>query len=53
MVYLNDVTDGGGTDFPTLDYKMDARVGDFSIWPAYWTHPHRGRSYLQQKQSIL
>ena len=42
MVYLNDVTDGGGTDFPTLDYKMEARVGDFSIWPAYWTHPHRG-----------
>ena len=42
MVYLNDVTDGGETEFPTQDKKFSPRAGDVLIWPAYWTHPHRG-----------
>ena len=42
MVYLNDVTDGGETEFPTQEKKFSPRAGDVLIWPAYWTHPHRG-----------
>ena len=42
MVYLNDVTDGGETAFPTQGKKFSPRAGDVLIWPAYWTHPHRG-----------
>ena len=53
MVYLNDVIDGGGTDFPTLDYEMQARVGDISIWPAYWTHPHRGITSPTETKYII
>jgi len=42
IVYLNDVTEGGETVFPTQDKKFQPRVGDVLIWPAYWTHPHCG-----------
>ena len=42
MIYLNDVTDGGETEFPTQGKKFQPRTGDVLIWPAYWTHPHRG-----------
>ena len=42
MIYLNDVTDGGETEFPTQCKKFAPRAGDVLVWPAYWTHPHRG-----------
>ena len=42
MIYLNDVTDGGETEFPSQDKKFQPRCGDFLIWPAHFTHPHRG-----------
>lgn len=40
MVYLNDVTDAG-TEFAYLG-KTDAIKGKCVLWPAYWTHTHRG-----------
>ena len=40
MFYLNTVTDGGGTYFDNYDLTMDAVQG--RIWPAYWTHMHKG-----------
>ena len=42
MIYLNDVTDGGETNFPTQRKKFAPRAGDVLLWPAYWTHPHHG-----------
>ena len=42
MIYLNNVTDGGYTEFPDQRKKFQPRVGDILIWPAYFTHPHRG-----------
>jgi hypothetical protein len=42
MFYLNTVTDGGGTYFDNYDLTMDAIQGRGVIWPAYWTHMHRG-----------
>ena len=42
MIYLNDVTDGGYTEFPSQNTKFQPRRGDLLIWPAYFTHPHRG-----------
>ena len=41
MFYLNTVPDGG-TIFPTLDIKIKSSIGRLVIWPAYWTHVHRG-----------
>ena len=42
MFYLNDVTDKGGTCFPSQNITLKARVGDLYIWPAYFTHSHYG-----------
>ena len=53
MIYLNDVTDGGETEFPTQDKKFQPRAGDVLIWPAYWTHPHRGIVSESQTKYIV
>ena len=42
MLYLNTVDDGGGTKFTTYDLTVKAEVGKILIWPAYWTHMHKG-----------
>ena len=42
MFYLNTVTDGGGTYFDNYDLTMDAVEGRGVLWPAYWTHLHKG-----------
>ena len=42
MTYLNDVTDGGGTEFMNQGIITNAEKGLTLIWPAGWTHYHRG-----------
>jgi hypothetical protein len=42
MTYLNDVTDGGGTEFVQQGLTTKAEKGLTLIWPAAWTHMHRG-----------
>lgn len=41
MTYLNDVEDGG-TEFLYQKIKTNAEKGLTLIWPAIWTHTHRG-----------
>ena len=53
MIYLNDVTDGGHTAFPTQNKKFQPRRGDVLIWPAYFTHPHRGIVSKTQTKYII
>ena len=53
MLYLNDVTDGGETEFPSLDIKFQPKRGSMLMWPAYWTHPHRGLPSLTQIKYII
>ena len=40
MVYLNDAA--SGTEFPYQDLTIYPSIGRTVIWPAAWTHPHRG-----------
>ena len=42
MIYLNTVTKDGGTYFSNYDKTINAVQGRLVIWPAYWTHTHRG-----------
>lgn len=42
MTFLNDVHDGGGTEFLHQKVTVPARKGLTLIWPADWTHTHRG-----------
>ena len=43
MTYLNDVEAGGETEFTHFDIKIRPVKGKCLIWPAEWTHAHRGR----------
>ena len=42
MIYLNTVTDEGGTYFSSYDKTLEAKEGRLVIWPAYFTHTHKG-----------
>ena len=53
MVYLNTVTDGGQTHFPTQNISFSPKVGDILMWPAYWTHPHHGIPSPTQTKYII
>ena len=42
MTYLNDVSDAGGTEFLYQGITVQPKKGLALIWPADWTHHHRG-----------
>ena len=42
MIYLNTVTDEGGTYFSAYDKTLEAKEGTLVIWPAFFTHTHKG-----------
>ena len=52
MTYLNSVDDGGGTSFPYQDAITKAEQGLTLVWPAYWTHPHKGIVSATEKKII-
>ena len=53
MTYLNDVIDGGETEFYHQDVKVKAEKGLTIIWPADWTHTHRGITSTTQSKYIV
>lgn len=42
MTYLNDVEQGGTTEFIQQGLQVEPKAGRTIVWPAYYTHPHRG-----------
>ena len=40
MIYLNDAV--SGTEFPYQNKTITPKTGRTVIWPASWTHPHKG-----------
>jgi len=42
MIYLNTVTDKGGTYFSSYNRTIKPKEGRLVIWPAYFTHHHKG-----------
>ena len=53
MTYLNDVDDGGTTDFDYFDIKVKPEKGKTLIWPAEWTHAHTGSILKTGKKYII
>lgn len=53
MTYLNDVTDQGETEFWYQKLKIKPVKGLTVIWPADWTHTHRGVQSLTQEKYIV
>lgn len=52
MTYLNDV-ENGGTEFYYQKVKTQAKKGLTLIWPADWTHTHRGVISNNQEKYII
>ena len=46
MIYFNDVEDGGETEFLYQQTRVKPKAGKLVIWPAYFTHLHRGNPPL-------
>jgi len=53
MTYLNDVTDDGETEFYYQELKIQPKKGLTVIWPADWTHTHRGIASMTQNKYIV
>lgn len=53
MTYLNDVHDAGGTEFLHQRLTVSARKGLTLIWPADWTHTHRGVISATEEKYII
>ena len=53
MFYLNDVEEGGTTDFYYQDLSIQPRKGTMVIAPAYFTHTHRGQVPISNDKYIL
>lgn len=51
--YLNDVAAGGGTAFPQLDLRVEARAGRLLVFPPYWMFQHEGEAPLSGDKYIL
>ena len=53
MFYLNDVAEGGETEFYYQDVKIKPKAGTMVIAPAYFTHTHRGNVPKSNDKYIL
>jgi prolyl 4-hydroxylase len=55
MTYLNDVDqkDGGSTFFSHYDLEIQPRKGLTLIWPAEWTHAHKGNLLNANRKYII
>ena len=53
MVYLNDVTEGGETEFFYQHHFEPAQQGKLLIWPADWMYLHRGIISPTQVKYVL
>jgi len=53
MTYLNDVDDGGETEFYHQNLKVNPKKGKTLIWPADWTYTHRGITSKTQEKYIV
>jgi hypothetical protein len=53
MLYLNTVESGGETEFLHQRVKFKPSQGDFLMWPAGYTHLHRGDPPFSEDKYIL
>lgn len=53
MTYLNDVDAGGSTYFKHYDLEIYPQKGVTLIWPAEWTHAHKGNKIIAGSKYII
>ena len=52
-LFLNDVEEGGETEFLYQHRRVQPKRDRFVLWPAYFTHTHRGNPPLSGEKLIL
>ena len=53
FVYLNNVEEGGETEFPDLDLTISPECGTMLLFPSTWTYLHRGNTPISNDKYIL
>ena len=53
FLYLNDVAEGGETEFPDLDLTISPECGKLLVFPSLWTYLHRGNVPISNDKYIL
>jgi len=53
MTYLNDIEEGGETFFDVQNCKVKPKKGLTLIWPADWTHFHKGIAAPNEEKIIV
>jgi hypothetical protein len=53
MLYLNDVEEGGETEFLYQSMRVKPKQGTLLIWPAAFTHTHRGNPPLSNEKYVV
>lgn len=53
ILYLNDVEDGGETEFLYQSKRVKPKTGTLILWPASFTHVHRGNPPLTGAKYIV
>jgi hypothetical protein len=51
--YLNDVKEGGETDFPDLSLQIKPEAGTLLLFPATWDFPHCGKMPISSNKYIV
>ena len=52
-IYLNDIEEGGETEFLYQSIRIKPKAGSINIFPPYYTHTHRGNPPLKETKYIL
>lgn len=53
IVYLNDIKEGGETEFLQQSIRVKPETGKTVIFPAYFTHIHRGNPVLSGEDKYI
>ena len=53
FLYLNDVEDGGTTDFPKISHSVSPKCGRILVFPSTWMYRHAGRPVTEGNKYIL
>ena len=53
FLYLNDVDEGGETNFPKLDYAVKPKCGSILVFPPTWQYRHAGLPPVSGKKYII
>lgn len=51
--YLNDVEEGGETEFPQLDLIVKPQKGRMFMFPPLWQYPHKGNPVVKGEKFLL